>query len=150
MLVNNAAHASPTDGITDLTAEIIDETYAVNTPATFLLTTEVVRRYEKHSKGWGRIVNVSTGPAQCFVTQISYGINKAAVEAATRALARALGPIGITVNTVAPGANQTGCIDKELEEELLATTPLRRLAQPEDIANAILFLASDQLSFVTR
>jgi len=149
VLVNNATHGPDADRLDDLTAEVIDKTYAVNTRATLLLTAEFVRRHRDGNRKWGRIINVSTGPAQCFNTQITYGTSKAAIEAATRAIAREVGPLGITVNTIAPGATQTGYIDKEAKERLIPTIPLRRIGQPEDIANAIIFLASDQASWLT-
>ncbi len=149
VLVNNAAHYSDADSITDLTAEVVDQTYNVNTRATLLLIAEFVRRHRDGNRNWGRIINLSTGPAQYFRTQIAYGTSKAAVEAATRAIAGEVGSLGITVNVIAPGATQTGYIDKEAEERLVPTIPLGRLGQPEDIANAILFLASDQASWLT-
>ncbi len=92
---------------------------------------------------------MSTGPSQCFVGQISYGSSKAAIEAFTRSIAFEVGPLGITINTVAPGATQTGYITVKAEQELIATIPLRHLGLPEDIANTILFLASDKSSWTT-
>jgi 3-oxoacyl-[acyl-carrier protein] reductase len=149
VLVNNACHAAAKDLIEELTAETVDRTFAVNTRAPLLLTAEYVRRYREHEKTWGRIVNVSTGPAQYFGSQITYGSSKAAVEAATRAIAKSVGPLGITVNTVAPGPIQTGYIWPELEQKLLSTTPMRRIGQPVDIANVILFLCSQQAGYLT-
>jgi 3-oxoacyl-[acyl-carrier protein] reductase len=149
VLVNNAAHAGAADQVEELTAETFDRTYAVNTRATLLLTAEYVRRYKRSGKRWGRIVNLSTGPAQCFTDQITYGSSKAAIEAATRAAAVALGALGITVNAVAPGPIQTGYITERSEAELVAATPLRRIGQPEDIANAIVFLCSDEAGYVS-
>ena len=62
------------------------------------------RRYKKHQLSWGRILNVGTEPAQEFVGQLAYGTSKAAIEAATRAITHEIGPLGITINAVAPGA----------------------------------------------
>lgn len=149
ILVNNAAHYSEADRITDLTAGVIDLTYAVNTRATLLLTAEFMRRHIKGDRKWGLIINLSTGPAQYFGSEVTYGTSKAAIEAATRAVCIELGPLGITVNCVAPGPTQTGYIDKKNEEKIIARSPIKRLGQPEDIANAILFLASDQASWIT-
>ena len=149
VLVNNAGHAEALDQVEQLTAETFDRTYAVNTRATLLLTAEYVRRYQRSDKRWGRIVNLSTDAAQCFRDQITYGSSKAAIEAATRAAATALGPLGITVNAVAPGPIQTGYITARSEAELVAATPLRRIGQPEDIANAIVFLCSDRAGYVS-
>ena len=149
ILVNSAAHYADADGIGELTPEVIDETYAVNTRATLLLIDEFVRRHRQRKATWGRIINVSTGPAQCFTTQISYGSSKAAIEAATRAIAREVGPLGVTVNAVAPGITQTGYISREREEEWLPTIPLRRLGKPDDIAHAVVFFASDRAGWIT-
>jgi len=149
ILVNNAAHCPDADALLDLSASSIDATYAVNVRATLLLIAEFVRRYKKHELGWGRIINVSTGPAQEFAGQLAYGTSKAAIEAATRAIAHEIGPMGITVNAIAPGATQTGYIEAEAEEGLIPTIPLRRLGRPEDIANIVAFLASPEASWIT-
>ncbi len=149
ILVNNAAHCCAADTVDALTADVIDRTYAVNLRAPLLLTAEYVRRYKRHGLRWGRVINLSTGPAQHFTTQITYGASKAALEAATRATATAIGPLGITVNAIAPGPIQTGYISPESERELLPDTPMRRLGQPDDIANAIAFLCSDRAGYIT-
>lgn len=60
-----------------------------------------------------------------------------------------LGPLGITVNAVAPGPVQTGWIDDDLEAQILPSIPLRRLGRPEEVADAIVFLASEQASWIT-
>ena len=93
---------------------------------------------------------MSTGPSQCFAGQISYGSSKAAIEAFTRSIAFEVEPLGITVNTVAPGATQTGYITVEDEQQLIPMIPLRRIGLPEDTVNTILFLASDKSSWTTR
>jgi 3-oxoacyl-[acyl-carrier protein] reductase len=149
VLVNNAAHCEAPDTIFTTSAGSIDRTFAVNTRATVLMMSEFVRRFKSRERHWGRIINLSTDAAQSFAGQISYGASKAAVEAFTRSMAREVGPLGITVNTVAPGPTQTGYITAELEEELLPSIPLRRLGQPQDIADVIVFLASDQARWVT-
>lgn len=149
ILINNAAACKKKDSIDTITAEVIERTYSVNVEASLLLITEFVRRHKAHKKKWGRIINLSTGPSQCFAGQISYGSSKAAIEAFTRSIAFEVGPFGITVNTVAPGATQTGYIPAADEKELIPTIPLRRLGQPEDIADAILYLVSDKANWVT-
>ena len=62
------------------------------------------RRYKKHQLSWGRILNVGTGPPQEFVGQLAYGTSKAAIEAATRAIAHEIGPLDITINALARAA----------------------------------------------
>ena len=116
----------------------VKQTYAVNVRATLLLIAEFVERCKKDDRRYGRIINISTGTAQRFGGQITYGSSKAAIEAFTRSIVGDVGPVGITVNTISPGTTQTGYIDDETEEKLIPTIPLRRLGQPEDIANATL------------
>jgi len=149
ILVNNAAEYRNNDSIDTITAEDIERTYSVNVKATLLLISEFVHRHKRYEKKWGRIINLSTGPSQCFVGQISYGSSKAATEAFTRSIAFEVGPLGITVNTVAPGPTQTGYITVEDEQKLIPTIPLRRIGLPEEIANTILFLASNKSNWTT-
>ena len=104
-----------------------------------MLIAEFVRRYQQQKKRWGRIINISTDAAQTFAGQITYGASKAATEAFTRSIAIEVGPLGITVNTVSPGPVQTGWINNEVEEQEKQAIPLRRIGQPEDIADVIYF-----------
>jgi 3-oxoacyl-[acyl-carrier protein] reductase len=150
VLVNNAAYCeTPPDTIFGTSAESVDKHFAVNTRAAVLLMAEFVRRHKERGGRWGRVINVSTDAAQNFAGQISYGASKAATEAFTRGVATEVGPLGITVNSVAPGPVQTGYITRESEKELLPEIPLRRIGEPEDIADAIVFLASEQAPWIT-
>ncbi len=147
VLVNNAATDDETgnDTIETITQEVIDNTFAVNVRGSLLMTREFVRR----CKDYGRVIFLSTDSAQVFAGQITYGASKATLEALTRSIAMEVGKYGITVNSVAPGPTQTGWIDDELEQVVLPLIPMGKLIQPEDIANTILFLASEQARFVT-
>jgi len=149
VLVNNAAHCCAADTVGALTADVIDRSYAINLRAPLLLMAEYVKRYQRHNLKWGRVINLSTGPAQHFAYQITYGTSKAALEAATRAAAVEVGSLGITVNAIAPGPIQTGYISPQSERELLPETPMGRVGQPDDIANAIVFLCSDQAGYIS-
>src|ERR687889_486857 len=150
VLVNNAAYCeTPPDTIFGTSAESVDNHFAVNTRAAVLLMAEFVRRHKERDGRWGRVINVSTDAAQNFGGQISYGASKAATEAFTRSVATEVGPLGITVNSVAPGPVQTGYITRESENELLPEIPLRRIGEPEDIADAIVFLSSEQARWIT-
>ncbi|MBA3491022.1 MAG: SDR family oxidoreductase [Rubrobacteraceae bacterium] len=150
VLVNNAAYCeTPPDTIFSTSGGSIDKHFAVNTRAVVLLMAELARRHEARGGRWGRVINVSTDAAQNFASQISYGASKAAIEAFTRSVATEVGPLGITVNSVAPGPVQTGYITQESEEELLPSIPLRRIGEPQDIADAIVFLASEQACWIT-
>ncbi len=147
VLVNNAATDDETgkDTIDAITREVIDETFAVNVRGSLLMMSEFVRRHGDY----GRIVNLSTDSAQVFAGQITYGASKATLEALTRSIAMEVGKCGITVNSVAPGPTQTGWIDEELEKAVLPLIPMGKLIQPEDVANTIVFLASEQARMIT-
>jgi 3-oxoacyl-[acyl-carrier protein] reductase len=149
ILVNNAAHYEDPDTIFTVSARSLDRAFAINTSASVLLIAEFVRRQQLRDCRWGRIINLSTDAAQTFAGQITYGASKAAMEAFTRSIAIEVGHLGITVNSVAPGPVQTGYISKEFEENELPAIPLQRIGQPEDIANTIVFLASEQAGWLT-
>jgi 3-oxoacyl-[acyl-carrier protein] reductase len=149
ILVNNAAHCELPDDIFSATVSNIERHFAVNTRATVLTISEFVKRHKTSDRNWGRIINLSTDAAQAFGTQISYGASKAAIEAYTRSIAWEVGHLGITVNTVAPGPVQTGWMNAELVEKVLPDIPLGRVGTPEDIADVIVFLASDQARWLT-
>lgn len=149
ILVNNAAHCELPDDLTTATQNSFLNTFLVNACGPVLLVRELAGRLKKQGRNDGRVVNISTDGAGCFPGQIHYGASKAALEAYTRSLAVELGPMRITVNTVAPGPIQTGWIDEGLEKKVLPTIPLGRLGRPRDIADAVLFLVSEQASWIT-
>jgi 3-oxoacyl-[acyl-carrier protein] reductase len=132
-----------------LTAESHDRHFAVNSRAVALLMAEFARRHIAGGKRWGRIVNVSTDGASGFPGEVSYWASKHALESYSRAAAIELGAYGITVNVVSPGPVQTGWISPELEEKVVPAIPLGRVGRPEDLANAILFFASEQANWIT-
>lgn len=93
------------------------------------------------------IVSITGQPAG-----FAYPASKFAVNGMTLSMARELGPKGIRVNAVAPGITETDmmkAVPKEVIEPLIRTIPLRRIGQPEDVANAFAFLASDEASYIT-
>ena len=147
ILVNNAATDDENgfDTIEKITQQVIDDTFAVNVRGSILMTREFINR----RGNYGRVINISTDAAQIFAGQITYGASKATLEALTRSIALETAPYGITVNCVAPGPTQTGWIDSDLEAAVLPLIPMSKLIQPEDIAETILFLASQPARMLT-
>lgn len=145
----NKLHELWTEHPRQITAQNIDRIFQINTRAPVLLMAEFAQRHTERRADWGRIINVSTDGACCFPSEISYGASKFALESYTRSAAVELGPVGIAVNAVSLGPVQTGWITPELEREILPAIPLRRIGTPEDVADVIVFLASDQARWVT-
>lgn len=151
VLVNNAGVALPSQLVNDTSAADWNRVMETNVIGMFLVTNAVLP--EMISKKRGAIVNVSsmwgvTG-GSC---EVAYSASKAAVIGYTKALAKEVAPSGVRVNCVAPGfvptamtANLTGDEIAGICEE----TPLQRAGRPEDVAAAVLFLASDESSFIT-
>jgi 3-oxoacyl-[acyl-carrier protein] reductase len=149
ILVNNAAVTAPAL-LADITPELFDQAMTVN--AKFPLLT--MQRAAPLLRDGGRIVNISTlntllpGPGIAL-----YCASKAALEQFTRVAAIELGPRGITVNCVSPGATDTELLRASNPAEALAgvpaVTPLGRLGQPEDIADVVAFLAGPDARWIT-
>ena len=149
-LINNAAIAG-FSLFTDITYEQWQEFLSVNLTGAFLYSREVLRdMLHRHD---GKIINISsmwgeTG-ASC---EVHYSTTKAGLIGMTRALAKEVGPSGITVNAIAPGVVDTP-MNRALSEDDIAVlredTPLGRIGTPRDIAEAAWFLAGDGASFIT-
>jgi len=150
ILINNAGISESTP-FTSYTEETFDKVIDLNIKGVYNATRAVVDEMVK--VGSGVILNTSSmvsiygQPAG-----VSYPTSKFAVNGFTVSLARELGPKGIRVNAVAPGIIETDmmkAVPKEVIEPMIAQIPLRRLGKPEDIANAFVFLASDEASYIT-
>jgi len=149
ILVNNAGIA-PFVGLADATEEVVDEIYAVNVRALFFITQAALPRLNDG----GRIISTSSIVSRLpFVGLEAYSMLKAPVDNLTRALAQQLGPRAITVNAVAPGVIATDMAEfvhtPEGKEMTLGKQALKRVGQPEDIADVVAFLASPAGRWVT-
>jgi len=143
-LVNNAAH-STRDGFEALDPATIDAHYAVNVRAPMMLSVLLARAQRP-----GRIVNLISGEFLGPMRgELAYTASKGALEAFTRQLAYEVAHLGITVNAVGPGPNDTGWIDADLRAELLPRFPMGRIGRPEDAASVVAWLCSDEAGWVT-
>lgn len=149
ILVNNAAF-STRDGYKDLDVKTLDEHYAVNMRATFLLSVEFARRFKQENKRLGRIINLTSGQALGPMPgELAYAATKGAISAFTLSLSAELAPLGITVNAVNPGPTDTGWMTDELKQQLLPKFLLGRIGVPEDAARLVAFLASEEAQWIT-
>jgi 3-oxoacyl-[acyl-carrier protein] reductase len=151
ILVNNAGIIRR-GTIETVTEEDWDRVIEVNLKGTFNCCKAVVEIMKK--QGYGKIVNVSSiaGKMGDITSAPGYGPSKAGVDALTKTLARQLASYGINVNAVSPHAIETEMSaqwSEKRRKEIIASIPLGRLGKPEDVANAVLFLASDEASFIT-
>lgn len=150
VLVNNAGVAR--DGVLPLFSDAsIDEMIDLNLRGTIHLTRLVVRRMLIQRAG--KIINVSSVVGQTGYRGLSvYSATKAALDGFTRSLARELGSRGITVNSVAPGylrTEMTHGLDAAQMQQIVRRTPAGRLGEPQDVAAAVRFLASEEAAFIT-
>jgi NAD(P)-dependent dehydrogenase (short-subunit alcohol dehydrogenase family) len=149
VLINNTGVAllGPSSAATE--AEF-DETFALNVKVPFFLVAELAPAMAE--RGWGSIVNVSTMVASFGQAGMAmYGASRAALELLTKAWAAEYGARGVRVNAVAPGPTRTALMEsmpEEMVNQLAALAPAGRVAQPAELAAAIVFLASDDASFV--
>ena len=135
----------------DITDEDWNSVINTNLYSVFCVTQEAVKSMINNKSGLilniSSIYSVSGGSLAC-----AYSASKAGIDGITKSLAKELGPSGIRVNCVAPGVIKTDMLknftDDDLKE-LADETPLMRLGRPEDVANAVIFLASDKASFIT-
>ena len=150
ILVNNAGVSERTP-FAQYTEELFDKVMDLNVKGVFNAS-RVAAEYMQQ-QGSGVILNTSSMVSLYGQPSgMAYPTSKFAVNGMTLSLARELGPMGIRVNAVAPGITETDmmkAVPKEIIDPMIAQIPLRRLGQPEDIANAFAFLASDEASYIT-
>lgn len=154
-LVNNAGITGPLTPAEKVGPEALGELFGVNVYGLFWCCAEAVKRMStRHGGAGGAIVNVGSiaGRYGGMPGMVAYAASKAAVDGFTLGLAKEVGRDGIRVNCVRPGTTRTDIIvplgGEQLAAQVAAATPLGRLGNPEEIARAILWLLSDEASFV--
>jgi 3-oxoacyl-[acyl-carrier protein] reductase len=150
ILVNNAALSFPPAAIAETDEDVFDRVMAGNAKSTFLTMRYAARRM----RDGGRVVNISTlNTSRPAPRSAPYAASKGAIEQLTRVAAVELGPRGITVNTVSPGATDTDLLRDTNPgadfQSVVAVTPLGRLGRPADIADVVAFLAGPDARWLT-
>jgi NAD(P)-dependent dehydrogenase (short-subunit alcohol dehydrogenase family) len=148
VLVNNAG-MFPGGPTADVDEETFDTVFELNVKAPFFLTAAIAPRMAE--RGTGAIINIGSWVGSLALQgSAMYGSSKAALELLTKAWAAEFGPAGVRVNAVSPGLIQTdGTAERISRQRVLAQpTPARRVGTPEEIASAVVYLASDEASFV--
>lgn len=154
ILVNNAG-ISPEKDFVDITEEDWDRVMDINLKGTFFCTQAVIQ--DMLDASWGRIINISSSSAQTGARRmVHYAATKGGVIAFTKALAQEVGALGITVNNVPPSFVYTDglkSVENRFPDGLSGyarqNIPVNRVGQPEDIANAVAFLASEASGYIT-
>ena len=160
ILVNNAGYSHRNQPLIEVSEEDFDRTFAVNVKAIYLATREAVPvfRRQGHVGGGGCILNTSsTAAIRPRPGLVWYNGSKGAVNTITRAMALELAEDRIRVNAICPVIGATGMLETfmgqpdtpETRAAFIATVPLGRMSTPEDIANAALYLASDEAALLT-
>ncbi|MGI8742629.1 MAG: 3-oxoacyl-[acyl-carrier-protein] reductase [Bryobacteraceae bacterium] len=150
ILVNNAGIAK--DGLAiRMKKDDWDLVISTNLTGAFLMCQQVLQGMMRER--WGRIINISSVVGEMGnAGQANYAASKAGLIGLTKALAQEMGSRNITVNAIAPGFVETGMthgLSQELKEKMLANIPLKRIGRPEDVAAAVVFLASEGASYIT-
>ena len=155
ILVNNAAlHGNPLTPVMDMSFDVWRRVMSVNLDAPFLLTKAVLGGMI--AKRWGRIINMSSSSLNSMAPggMTHYIASKGGIVGFTRGLANEVGGFGITVNAIAPhGVNSPGAAAfpdaEEINKFVVAGQAIKRLTEPEEVAGAVGFLASDEASMIT-
>lgn len=155
ILVNNAGIYSPKPFL-EMTEEEWDRTIDINLKGEFLCAQRAAKEMAKNK--WGRIINIASVASGQVGVGIAggahYTASKGGIIAMTETLAIELAPLGINVNAIGPGAIDTPMVSaaqlpKEVMDAMLAGVPLKRMGRPEEVSAAVVFLASDEASYVT-
>ncbi|MFH0872222.1 MAG: SDR family NAD(P)-dependent oxidoreductase [bacterium] len=148
ILVNNAGICYQ-GSVAEMPEEIWDKVLDVNLKGTFLCAREVMPILKQ--KKSGKIINLGSlaGQVGGLVVGANYSVSKAGVICFTKSLAKELAPFGINVNCIAPGVIDTEMTQPFPREEMIKTIPLKKLGEPQDVADSVLFLASQESKYIT-
>lgn len=153
ILVNNAGINMKKD-FTEVTDEDFSSIIHTNILSVFTVSREVVKVMKQH--GGGSIINISSMASQYGIPRVAaYSASKGAIESLTRAMAVELAPLGIRINCIAPGFIKTKMTEKALNsdpermQKVLGRTPMGKMGEPSNIADAVYFYATSESSFVT-
>lgn len=160
ILVNNASGwvqdtflADPSDrfgrSLTRVSAATIDAPFAIDARAAALLIAKFADRYVERGSSFGRIISVTSSGRDGFPEEVSYGAAKAALESYTLSAAWELGRLGVTANVVHPPATDTGWITSGVAQQMREASPPVRIATPEEVAEVVVYLASEQARWLT-
>jgi len=151
-VVNNAGFGRH-QRLGEVALDVVDELMHFNLHAPIIAVQAILPTLRQ--KGWGRIVNITSLATLGMVNRTAYAASKAALASFTRTWALELAETGITVNSVSPGPVETELfrrytpVGSEAERNFLTTIPMRRLAQPGEIAAAVAFMLSEEASYIT-
>ena len=153
ILVNNAGIYVPKSAL-EMTEEEWDKTIDVNLRGQFLCAQRAAKEMAKNK--WGRIINISSvasgGVGIGFAGAAHYSASKGGIIGMTETLATEWAELGINVNAIAPGAIDTPMVrepGKELGKEIMLRVPLKRIGKPEEVSAVVVFLASEEASYIT-
>lgn len=160
VLINNATGwvadtfaPEPTDALGRRLVPVSSDTFrrqfAVDAHGAALLIAELARRHRARGADWGRIVGLISAGRDGFPGEVSYGAAKAALASYTLSAAWELAPLGITANLVYPPVTDTGWVTDAVRRNVDARPDLLRVAEPDDVARAIAWLASDDARLIT-
>ena len=160
ILVNNASGwladtftAEPQDRLgrplRQVSAETFERQFSVDARGAALLIAEFARRHAERGATWGRIISLSSGGPSGFPGEVSYGAAKAALENYTMSAAFELAPMGVTANVVHPPPTDTGWVTDQVRRSVREKSDLIHIAEPEEVAGVIAYLASDHARLIT-
>jgi 3-oxoacyl-[acyl-carrier protein] reductase len=132
-----------------VSTDTIDRVFGVDARAGALLIAEFARRHITRGATWGRLIGLTSGGPLGFPEEVSYGAAKAALENFTMSAAFELAPFGVTANVVHPPVTDTGWVSAEVEQMVAESDEHFHVATPEQVADVIVFLASDQAHLIT-